>query len=48
MLRAGVLALRTESCSWLKAAFGCSHLDLHKVDFVSVLEGSKREFDLTL
>ena len=46
MLRAGVLALHTESCSWLKAAFGCIHLDLHQVDFVSVLEESKREFDL--
>ena len=46
MLRAGVLALRAESCSWLKAAFGCIHLDLHKTDVVFVLEESKREFDL--
>lgn len=46
MLCAGVLALRAESCSWLRAAFGCIHLDLHKTDVVFVLEGARREFDL--
>ena len=46
MLLAGVLRLasRAESCSWLKAAFGCTHL--HKTDIVFVLEESRREFGL--
>ena len=46
ILHAGVLALCAESCSWLKAAFGCIHLDLHNTDVVFVLEEARREFDL--
>ena len=46
MSHAGVLALCAESCSWLKAAFGCIQLDLHKTDIVFVSEESRRESDL--
>ncbi len=46
MLHAGVFALRAESCSWLKAAFGSIHLDLHKTTMVFLLEEAKSEYNL--
>ncbi len=46
MLHAGVFALRAESCSWLKAAFGSIQLNLHKTDVVFLLEEAKSEYNL--
>lgn len=46
MLHAGVLALRAESCNWLKAAFGSIHLNLHKTDVVFLLEEARSEYQL--
>ena len=46
MLHAGVFALRAESCSWLKAAFGSIHLNLHKTTVVFLLEEAKSEYNL--
>lgn len=46
MVHAGVFALRADSCSWLKAAFGSIHLNLHKTTVAFLLEEAKTEYNL--